>query len=260
MKRKLIKSLLIVILLLSVFTLPKYYPVGIAIYFRLLLLLLILIESVRLFKTIFIDGRINKFISNPGTVLFSFFITFICLEMIFMFIPKSNPVFNTLASNLYYEKYFKPINYLGFRDDPPPMPKSGNQHIILFVGDSFTAGYGLKHVEDRFSNIVGKELNKNGRNYTVVNIGIEGLNSKDEYDILVNFLHVTKLKPEIIIWQYFGDDIQHTVKTTTTEETYNVNNPFATNRFLLSIIRGSYLLTMCTGRIIDIPMYRIYLI
>lgn len=158
-----------------------------------------------------------------------------------MFIPKSNPVFNTLASQLYYEKYFKPLNYLGFRDDPPPTPKATSQHIILFVGDSFTAGYGLKHVEERFSNIVGKELNKNGQNYTVVNLGKEGLNSKEEYDVLRKFLHVTKIKPEIIVWQYFGDDIRDTAENTTTEETFNAYNPFTTNRFLLSIIRGSYL-------------------
>ncbi|MEN6422361.1 MAG: hypothetical protein ABFD76_10490, partial [Smithella sp.] len=153
MKKILFKSLLIIILLAAVFVLPLYYPTGWVIYFRLFLLCLILVKSSELFKLVFIDKISNKIISNTATVLFSLFVTFIILDAAFMFIPRSHSADYTLASKLWYAKYWKPINSLGFRDNEP----ANNNHVILFVGDSFTAGHGLKSVEDRFSNIVGKE-------------------------------------------------------------------------------------------------------
>ncbi|MBN1364650.1 MAG: SGNH/GDSL hydrolase family protein [Syntrophaceae bacterium] len=121
-----------------------------------------------------------------------------------MFIPRSHSADYSLASKLWYDKYWKPINSLGFRDKEP----SNNNPVILFVGDSFTAGHGLKSVEDRFSDIVGKELNKNGKKYNIVNIGKPNLDSRAEYDEMRNFLYLTMIKPKKIILQYCGNDIE----------------------------------------------------
>ena len=221
-------------LLIAVFILPLYYPAGIAIYCRLFLLLLILAASFQLFKSIFIIGKINKIISNSATVLFSFFVTFIFLEAIFMFIPKSHGVDRTLASRLWFYKYWKPINSLGFRDNEP----NNNNPVILFAGDSFTMGHGLKSVDERFSNIVGNELRKKGKKYTAINIGKNGLDTREEYDVMKNFIYQTRIKPEKIVLQYYGNDIDNVA----------INNgiPFSgfplpdMNKFLLHIIAGSY--------------------
>ena len=204
MKKIIFKCLIIIILTISVFILPIFYPTGPAIYFRLFLLIIIFIASLKLFKIVIIDKKINKFISNSATVLFSLFVIFILMEAIFMFIPRSHSVDYTLASRLWYAKYWKPINSLGFRDHEP----DNNYPVILFVGDSFTAGHGLKSVNDRFSNIVGKELNKKGKKYSVINIGKPNLDSRTEYDEMKYFLYMTRVKPEKIILQYFGNDIE----------------------------------------------------
>jgi len=45
--------------------------------------------------------------------------------------------------------------------------------VILFYGDSLTAGYGLS-TEEAFPNLVEKELNKNGAVVRVVNGGLSG--------------------------------------------------------------------------------------
>lgn len=121
-----------------------------------------------------------------------------------MFIPRSHSIDYTLASKLWYKKYWKPINALGFRDTEPDY----NSPVILFVGDSFTAGHGLKSIADRFSNIVDKELNKKKRRYTIINIGKPNLDSKSEYEEMKNFLYMTRIKPQKIILQYFGNDIE----------------------------------------------------
>jgi len=236
MKKILFKSLIIILLLTLIFLLPIFYPAGIAIYLRLLLIILLLVESLQLFKIIFINTNVNKIISSTATVLFSIFVIFILLEAIFMFIPRSHSADYTLASRLWYAKYWNPINSLGFRDKEP----DNNNPVILFVGDSYTAGHGLKSVDERFSNIVGKELNKTGRKYTVINIGKPNLDSKSEYDEMINFLYLTRIKPEKIILQYCGNDIEGVA----------MNNglifegfkpPANMNKFLMLIGSGSYL-------------------
>jgi len=236
MKKIFLKSLLIIILLAVIFALPLFYPSGIAIYFRLLLLFLIFIESFKLFKIIFIDKKISKSISNLATVLFSIFVISLLLEAIFMFIPRSHSADYTLASRLWYAKYWKPINSSGFRDKQP----DNNNPVILFVGDSFTAGHGLKSVDDRFSNIVGKGLNKKGRKYTVINIGKPNLDSRSEYDVMRDFIYMTRIKPDKIILQYCGNDIEG-VAMNNGLIFDGFNPPPDMNKFLILIGSGSYL-------------------
>lgn len=50
----------------------------------------------------------------------------------------------------------------------PSTPK-----VILFFGDSLTAGYGLS-VEEAFPNLVEKDLNKAGKQVRVINAGLSG--------------------------------------------------------------------------------------
>jgi hypothetical protein len=221
-------------LFIAVFILPLYYPAGIAVYCRLFLLFLILAASFQLFKNIFIDRKTPKIVSNSATVLFSIFVTFIFLDAIFMFIPKSHGVDRTLASRLWFYKYWKPINSLGFRDNEP----NNNNPVILFAGDSFTIGHGLKSVDDRFSNIVGNELHKKGKEYNAINIGKNGLDTREEYDVMKNFIYLTRIKPEKIVLQYYGNDIDNVAISS--------GIPFSgfpspdMNKFLLHIIAGSY--------------------
>lgn len=237
MKTILFKSLLIVILLISIIILPIFYPTGIVIYFRLFLLFLILVESLKLFKIVIIDKKINKIMSNAATVLFSLFVIFIFLETIFMFIPRSHSADYTLASKLWYAKYWKPINSSGFRDDEP----NNNHPVILFVGDSFTAGHGLNSVDDRFSNIVKKDLNKKEKLFTIINMGRPNLDSRGEYDAMMNFLYLNRIKPKKIVLQYCGNDIEGTA-TNKGLIFEGIRPPADMNAFMLIMGSGSYFL------------------
>jgi len=203
-KKILFKSLLILILLIFVLLMPLFRPAGTVIYFRLFLLLWILFESLTLFKTVFIDRPHKKLPVNMATVLLSLFVLFLLLEAVFMFIPRSHSIDYTLASKLWYKKYWKPINALGFRDREP----NNNHPVILFVGDSFTAGHGITSVQERFSDIVGKDLEHQGRKYNIINIAVPNLDSRSEYDTMTDFIYMTRIKPEIIILQYCGNDIE----------------------------------------------------
>jgi len=235
MKKISFKSLIIIVLLIMVIILPLFYPSGVTpIYFRLFLLFLILINSLKLFKIVFIDTKVNRIISNSATILFSIFVIFLLLEAIFMFIPRSHAIDFTLASKLWYQKYWKPINSLGFRDKEP----DNKNPVILFVGDSYTAGMGLKSIDDRFSNIVGRELNKKGRNYTIINIGKLGADTIDEYKVMRNFLYMTRIKPEKIILQYSANDIENVAMENGLTFVFH---PLM-NKYLSAIGSGSYLI------------------
>lgn len=234
MKKILLNCLIIIVALISVFILPIFYPTGKAIYFRLLLLILILIVSFKLFKIVFIDRNVNKITANLATVIFSFFVIFIILESIFMFIPRSHNISVTLASKLWFAKYWKPVNSMGFRDNEP----SGSNPVILFVGNSFTAGHGLKSVDDRFSNIVEKELTKKGKKYNAVNMGINGGKTRSEYRAMRGFLYMTRIKPETIVFQYSWNDIEEVA--TANGLRYHIHPPV--NEFLKAIGSSSYFL------------------
>lgn len=235
MNKILFKSLIIITLLISVLALPLFQPAGLIVYIRLFLLFLILLESFNLFKMTFIDRSIHNVLTNAGTVLFSLFVMFLFLEAIFMFIPRSHSADYTLASKLWYKKYWKPINSMGFRDGEP----DNSFPVILFVGDSFTAGHGLKSVDDRFSNIVGKELNQNGKKYNIINIGKPNADSLGEFNLMMDFFYKTRIRPQIIVLQYWGNDIEY-VAGENGIKFEGFKPPANMNKFLIFIGSGSY--------------------
>ncbi len=196
--------LLFCFLIFLVFIIPIYRPVGFAIYFRLALILYIIFQGSILFHFFFIK-RIRKKFTNVGAICFSLFITLFILEMVFMFIPKSHGVGHTLGARIWMEKYWNPINSLGFRD----VELSDADSAILFVGDSFTAGHGLKNVSERYSDIFrnGYFLEKK-KDVQIINLGQNGIDTQYEFELMVSIIQKTKIKPSIVILQYYGNDIQ----------------------------------------------------
>lgn len=80
--------------------------------------------------------------------------------------------------------YTPPKNRLGFRESELNNNYFHEDYIrILFLGDSFTHGHGIKKGEDRFSDIIESRLNqypkKNGFQFHIYNAGIGGTEPKD---------------------------------------------------------------------------------
>lgn len=89
-------------------------------------------------------------------------------ELYFAFMFDATDSFNmSLVSRKWFRKYVAPQQRglefqsgggLTYRDDQEfRSPHSSEKHI-LFIGDSFTFGHGLKRVEDRFSNRIRTQL------------------------------------------------------------------------------------------------------
>jgi len=231
------RILLLVCCGIVVFKMPLLYLPKNLIYFRLLLIFLITIEVIVLFKNFFISKKANALITNIFTTLLSFFLIFIALESFFMFYPRSHGAGETLAARLWAQKYCSPSNFnsFGFRDIEP----GNSDSVILFVGDSFTEGDGLENPEDRFSNIVRNELLSKNLKYSIVNIGVGGLDTRGEYDTMLRFIDKAKIKPQKIILQYYGNDIERVAQQNGIKfQGFSLYSDVP--RVLLPIVKGSY--------------------
>ena len=97
-----------------------------------------------------------------------------------------------------YNNYFK-------RDRDFKVEKPVGAIRIGVLGDSITFGAGIANTEDRFSNILQKRLEENGFNAEVYNLGVPGLDSHEEIKL---YQDLSYLNFDIVVWQYFLNDIQ----------------------------------------------------
>ena len=100
------------------------------------------------------------------------------------------------------ERYYK-LNNLKARDNIDyPLKPSVGKHRYSFVGDSFTAGHGIKNVRDRFSNILREKLDAE-----VHIIAANGLETVDEYQLITKLNQVDQYEFDVIVLVYCLNDI-----------------------------------------------------
>lgn len=211
---KIVSSLFRLVLLIIIFIFLFYpdkfhvtfeypgYPQSDSFYVRLAKVafwLLLVIEILRIFYYGVVKSKVKGLIANVVTIAVPLVVTLIFLEIIFMYIPQSHEGVLSKASQIWWEKYWHPVNALGYHDRE--VTKESGKKNVLFIGDSFAAGHGLKNIDERFSDIVAKNL---GDQYSVYNLGISGSDTRDEAKRLKEF----PVKPDVIVLEYFPNDIE----------------------------------------------------
>jgi lysophospholipase L1-like esterase len=99
------------------------------------------------------------------------------------------------------------INSYGFRDYEYSMEKPPNTFRIVVLGDSITFGEGVE-LNETYSKVLEKLLNeKNGGKikYEVLNFGVGSYNAAEKVEVLATV--AINFTPDLIIFQYLGDDI-----------------------------------------------------
>jgi lysophospholipase L1-like esterase len=100
-------------------------------------------------------------------------------------------------------------NNFQYRDDKDySVAKTPGVVRIGVMGDSNTFGYGIKNVDNRFSNLLEAKLNKAGYKVQVYNFGVPGFDTWNE--ISNYYSKDQKFKPDILVWQYFLNDAEAT--------------------------------------------------
>ncbi|MBD2753132.1 SGNH/GDSL hydrolase family protein [Spirosoma validum] len=167
---------------------------------KISVILLLLIELLRIYYYgIVKNDKMPKPLSNLATLFVPIVLLFAALEIGFMFIAQSQEGGLTLASHIWFERYWPPMT--GDYRDTPKTDTLGKKRVLV-VGDSFTAGHGLKSPNDRFGNVLGEKLGD--KQYVTYNLGISGSDTRDEYKRLAKF----GVKPDVLVLQYFPNDIE----------------------------------------------------
>ncbi len=201
-------GVLTLIFLLFILLAPSYLvPLSETIWVKIIRLILIgwvagLITDV-FYSSVFKNKNVNELAKNISLSFFILIILILVVETAFMFIPVSHSTSNTLAGQNWFYYYWKK-NSMGFRDTELS-EKDLTRKKILFLGDSFTAGHGIKKRSERFSDIAGEKLKPD---FEFFNIGRNGADPDDEYNILVNF----PAKPDVLVLQYFFNDIENATR------------------------------------------------
>lgn len=127
----------------------------------------------------------------------SLLLTLLGLEAAFMFVPRSHNVGYTLASRIWFERYWGAENSLGYRDDEHV--RVPGKQLVFVVGDSFTAGGGIARREQRYSDL----LQQCRPDLHVCNLGKNGADTRAEFDNLQRH----PLQPDVLVLQYYPNDI-----------------------------------------------------
>lgn len=94
-------------------------------------------------------------------------------------------------------------NSFGFRDNEYAVEKKKKR--ILFIGDSFTLGWGVKF-DSIYSKLLEKQLASQGYEYEVINTGIGNYNSRMECELFK--LKGLQFRPDIVVLMYFVNDAE----------------------------------------------------
>lgn len=170
---------------------------------RALLLIHLLIIILKLFYHHVIKQPSNQKHDNIKLLKTSIISCFILCEIIFMFVPQSQGNieigYGQSIWNFYYDK---PINELNYRDLNLENRTENHKKNILFLGDSFTRGVGIKKDEDCFVSIIRSKINST--KYEVFNLGKGNSDTKDELKRLIAY----PVRPDVLVLQYYHNDMQ----------------------------------------------------
>ena len=98
------------------------------------------------------------------------------------------------------------FNNYQMRDRDFNMQKAPGTVRIAAIGDSLAFGYGIKNVNNRYSNLLQDELTKAGYKVEVYNFGVSGLDTWNE--IIQYDKSVKPFNPDIVVWEYYLNDAE----------------------------------------------------
>ncbi|MBK7140201.1 MAG: SGNH/GDSL hydrolase family protein [Bacteroidetes bacterium] len=194
---------------------------------KLCILILLLFVLLFLFKKIGITGWKWYVLS----VFISVFQLFYGIELYLSVMPPSQGNGEAFVSKLWFQKYWEVNNYK-YRDRAFKIESVSNKNIILYVGDSYVAGHGIKKTSQRTPNLL-ELLLKN--KYYIINGGRNGIGTRDEFKIIRNF----PISPKLIILTHVSNDIND-VKSESELNNRKNTSPSRLINFLYKNSRNSF--------------------
>ena len=113
------------------------------------------------------------------------------------------------------------INSKGLRDREYPYLKPPGTKRILVLGDSYTWGYGVTN-EEIYTEVLEEALQQKYPHYEVINGGVSGWGTDQQYLFLVN--EGLKYSPDLVIVAHFFNDLDEILHT----KMYGLQKPMFT--------------------------------
>jgi len=152
----------------------------------------------------------------------------------FMFIARSFGTSSPLADQNWTRRYWKPINSYGYRAKPINSEETKDKKNILILGSSYTAGDGINHIKDRYSNKLQKMVPDS---YLVHNLGLCGSEAIDAFKRLNEY----PAKPDILVFAHTTKSIKGVGGKNSNDSMKNYGIDQELNIIFRFIIRNSYL-------------------
>lgn len=174
---------------------------------------------------------------------------FLCLflELIFWaFVTPSDGWMFTLAASRWDEKYWGAENSWGYRDREHPLPEFRGKKVLFVVGDSITAGHGIKDPTRRYSDILQSRL---GSRWVVVNIARRGWSTVDEFVALSAYPF---RRPDVIILGYCLNDFDAAMRRLGIPQPASLTAPnerIPPGRWYMPVVERSYLVNFLFWRV-----------
>lgn len=143
----------------------------------------------------------------------TFILIFTAFEAYFRYVYDVPDGLGYLKVNRKWHERHVIYNSYFYRDRDFKTEKEKGIIRIGVLGDSIAFGGGIEKAQDRFSDILEQKLKEAGKNVEVYNLGKPGYDTQAEIE---EFQKVKHLKFDILVWQYFLNDIQPKDKSTGT--------------------------------------------
>lgn len=122
------------------------------------------------------------------------------LEIIFIFPARTHGYAVNFANLNWHYRYGGPYDEEGFRARQHDPAEVKEKKVLLFLGDSFLAGSGVKQIEDRFADRIEEKMKNR---WVVINRGVGGDDTRNHLMRLRQF----KGKPDAIVLCWVPNDI-----------------------------------------------------
>ena len=134
-----------------------------------------------------------------------------------------------------YEKYQIFTNNLGFKDKNNRKINFKNRNL-LFIGDSFTEGVGIKY-EDTFVGLIESKLKEKKDNIEILNAGVQSYSTSIYLSKIHYLLNIKKLPiTDIVVVVSGGDIFDDAYKYLDIDENFILNHVDHKNKIVINLI------------------------
>jgi hypothetical protein len=183
-------------------------------WLRVLIYLALILQMLKSYYLLVVKPEAKGWRMRIPTIFLPLFLLFLLSEIGFMFVAKSHGSYPDSLAQINWNLRYWDVNEDGYRDKP--FSRRGNKKAVMVIGDSFTAGSGVKDPADRFSDKL--ESNPAFNDKAVFwNLGQPGSNTPHE------FIRIKEsgLDPDVILISYCLNDIHDAAKQAGVELEWN---------------------------------------